>query len=169
MPYFLRAINDRTKWDRELFPTWVGRDDLPSCIVKDLKADDNALSLWEIPDDETNLPQVITAIVSNRYSWKDNFDFALLKTDYIDQINFTSISKEGTTAYSEINSFHRNLANLSMGKLLFFAHLLCNWGDFRRIGWKELRTLLLDARKNNKLDLDKVKSSLKKEIEKGNS
>lgn len=55
MSYLLRAVHNRTNWDRPLFPEWVGTNDLPSCIVSDLQAEDNALSVWEILDDEANL------------------------------------------------------------------------------------------------------------------
>jgi len=164
MPYFLRAISNNTKWDKTQFPTWLSTDDLPSCIVRDLRVDDNALSLWEIPDEETNLPQIITAIASTRKSLKSDFDYALLNTSYIDQINFTSSSEVGETPYSEINSYHRNLSNLSINKLVYFAHLLCKFGIFRRMGWKEKKTLLLDAVKNKNLNLKIVPGELKQQL-----
>lgn len=164
MPYFLRAIYNNTKWDKNQFPTWLAEGDLPSCIVRDLRADDNALSLWEIPDEETNLPQVIAALASNRKILIDNFDYALLSTSYVDDVNFICSHKNGTTPYTDMNPYHRNLSNLSMQKLIYFAHLLCKYGHFRRKGWKELRALLLDAVNNNKLDLNKVPEELKQSL-----
>ena len=130
MPYFLRAIYNNTKWDRTQFPTWLAEGDLPSCIVRDLRADDNALSLWEIPDGEDNLAQVVTALTSTRKVLKDNFDYALLNVDQIDQVNFTCLSENGTTPYLDANSHHRSLANLSAQKLMYFAHLLSRFGIF---------------------------------------
>ena len=164
MPYYLRAIYNNTKWDKSGFPEWLTEGDLPSCIVKDLSAANNELSLWEITDSETNLMQVITAIASQRQTSKDNFDYALLNTNYIDSINFTCLDKNGTTPYSDINSFHRDLSNLSLQKLMYFAFLLFKFGKFRRVLSKELKSSIQDAAKGNKLDLSKVPKPLKQEL-----
>ena len=164
MPYFLRAIYNNTKWDKTQFPTWLAEGDLPACIVRDLRADDNAISLWEIPDGEDNLAQVVAALTSTRKILKDNFDYALLDVDHLDQVNFVCSSENGTTPYLDINSSHRSLSNLSTQKLMYFAHLLSRFGVFRRIGWKELQALLLDAISNDKLNLNKVPKELKQEL-----
>jgi len=55
MPYFLRAIYSNIQWEKKQFPSWLKEGDLPSSIIRDLRADDNALSLWEIFDDKSNL------------------------------------------------------------------------------------------------------------------
>lgn len=164
MSFLLRAIYDRTYWDRDVFPKWVAPDDLPSRIVSDLQAQDNALSMWEILDDEANLSQVITAIASGFPGARANFDYALLKSDFIDDVNF-SLSKEvGSTAYGDANPYHRNVSNVSLHKVVHFAHLLCKNGDFRRTSWKEVRTNILDAHTKGKLDLSRVRKGLKIEL-----
>lgn len=164
MPYFFRAIYNNTKWDKSQFPTWLAEGDLPACIVRDLRADDNALSLWGIPDGEDNLPQVIAALASTRKILKDDFDYALLNISHVDQVNFICLSENGTTPYVDINSCHRSLANLSTQKLVYFAHLLSQFGIFHRTGWKELRSLLLDAVNGNKLNLSKIPKELKQQL-----
>ena len=165
MPYFLRVIYSNTKWEKAHFPPWLEESDLPSCIIKDLNADDNALSVWEIPDDKANLPDVITAVASSiRRSVKNDFDYALLDVDYVDEINFKSSIKLGDTPFYEMNPYHRNLSNLSINKVVYFAHLLCAHGKFERMGWKKLTSLIKDAHKNNKLDLNLVKPELKQQL-----
>lgn len=164
MPYLLRAIYNNILWDKSQFPTWVDKDDLPSCIVQDLKAVDNALSLWEITDDKTNLLQVITALASTRKTLKWDFDYALLEINYVDQVNFTCLPQEAKTPYIGINSHHCNLSDLSLHKLVYFAHLLSKYGEFGRIPFKQLKTLLLDAIKNNKLKLRKIPKGLKQDL-----
>lgn len=165
MPYFLRAIYSNTKWEKTHFPEWLEDGDLPSCIIKDLNADDNALSVWEIRDDESNLPNVIVALASStRKSVKNDFDYALLDVNYVDQINFKSSIKLGDTAYYEMNPYHRNLSNLSLNKVVYFAHLLFSHGKFDRMGWKKIEALIQDAHKNKKLDLKRVKPELKQQL-----
>ena len=75
MPYYLRAIHSMLEWHNPDYASWLRQNELPSCIVRDLRADDNALSLWEIADDQSNLLDIIAAFVSSSsYGLKDNFD-----------------------------------------------------------------------------------------------
>lgn len=165
MPYFLRAIYSNIKWEKTHFPPWVEEGDLPSCIIKDLNADDNALSVWEIPNDKSNLDDVITAVASSiRRSVKNDFDYALLDVDHVDEINFKPSIKLGDTPFDEMNPYHRNLSNLSINKVVYFAHLLRAHGKFERMGWKKLASLITDAHNNNKLDSNRVKPELKQQL-----
>ncbi len=164
MSYLLRAVHDRIYWDRDLFPKWVGPDDLPSCIVGDLQAEGNTLSVWEILDNEANLSQVITAIASRHPGSRAYFDYALLKLDFINDVNFSLSKEDGKTPYGDANLYHRNLSNVSLQKVVYFAHLLCKNGDFRRAPWKEVKKSILDAHTKGKLDLSRVRDGLKKEL-----
>lgn len=164
MSYLLRAVHDRTLWDRELFPTWVNVDDLPSCIVNDLHADDNSLSLWEIQDEEVNLTDVITAIASKQPGSRTYFDFALLKTALVQGTLFNLAQEDGNTPYVDANRYHFTLSKLSLHQLTYFAHLLCKSGDFRRTSYKDVRKSLLDVHSKGKLDLQLVPKGLKKEL-----
>lgn len=161
MPYLLRAIKNNIRWDKTQFPAWVPKEDLPSCITLDLQADNNALSLWEIPND--NVSQIVIGIVSKRKTYHGYFDYALLDKSYIDSITFQCLTVDGETPYSAINAtYHRELSCLSINNLMYFAHLLSRNGRFLRMGWKEVRNLLLDAFINDKLDLKLVPDELKK-------
>lgn len=164
MSYLLRAIYNRTNWDRTQFPDWVAKDDLPSCIVSDLQADDNALSLWEIQDGELNLSEVIIAVASKQPGSRAYFDYALLKTDLVDDISLHLSRTDGDTPYLDANPHHRNLSNLSMHKLVYFAHLLCRSGKFHRTPWKEVRKSIMDAHKDGKLDVSRMRKGLKLEL-----
>ena len=164
MSYLLRAVHNRTNWDRSQFPEWVQEDDLPSCIISDLQADDNTLSLWEILDGEVNLSEVITAIASRHGGSRAYFDYALLKIDLVDDISFRLSRADGDTPYADANLYHRNLSNVSLHKAVYFAHLLSKSGEFRRTSWKEVRKSLLDAHKSGKLDLCRLRKGLKTEL-----
>ncbi len=165
MPYFLRAIYRNVDWDRTQFPSWLKEDELPSCIIKDLRADDNALSLWEITDNESNLPDVVAAFVSKRIKGiKNDFDYALLSAKYLDDLSFAPLTIPAKTAYLSMNHYHRNVPNLSIGKVVYFAYLLSKHGGFDTMGWKEIRAQLLDAHKKGQLDLKRMCPELKEEL-----
>jgi hypothetical protein len=164
MPYFLRAIYSNIKWDITQFPSWLKESDLPSCIIRDLRADDNALSLWEILDDKSNLLDIIAAFASLRKDIKRDFDYALLNANYLDELTFTPSKKPGRTAYHDVNHYHRNIPNLSINSVVRFAHLLSRHGEFDRMGWKDIENRLKEAHKKRQLDLDQMPQELKKQL-----
>ena len=164
MPYFLRAIYKNVKWDITQFPSWLKEGDLPSCIIRDLRADDNALSLWEILDDKSNLLDIIAAFVSLRKDIKRDFDYALLNEEYLDQLTFTPSKKPGTTACLAVNHYHRNVSNLSMNSVVRFAHLLSRHAEFDRMGWRDIQARLKEAHNNGQLDLVRMPPELKQRL-----
>ena len=164
MPYFLRAIYSNTKWEKTNFPSWLQEGELPSCIVCDLRADDNALSLWEISDDKSNLLDIIAAFVSLRKDIKYDFDYALLSANLLDEPSFTSSKKPAKTAYRDMNHYHRDVSNLSINKVVYFAYLLSRHGKFDRMGWKDIEDRLKDAYTRGQLDLEKMKPQLKQQL-----
>ena len=164
MPYYLRAIHSNLEWDNPDYSSWLQEDELPSCIVKDLRADDNALSLWEISDDQSNLLDIIAAFVSLSHGLKDDFDYALLSSNCLDDISFMPIKNPARTPYTIFNHYHRDVPNLSLNQAVFFAYLLSRHGIFDRMGWKDIINRLKEAYTKGQLDLDQMKSGLKKQL-----
>lgn len=164
MPYLLRAIYNNVKWDKTLFPSWLTQGDLPACIIKDLKADDNALSLWEITDNKSNLLDIVAAFASLSLHRQDDFDYALIDTKHLDELTFPISEEPAKTAYRDMNHCHRNLCNLSLNGVVRFAHLLSTYGEFDRIGWKRISAKLKQANARGQLDLAKMKPDLVKHL-----
>ncbi len=164
MLYFLRAIYNNIHWDTTHFPSWLKEGELPSCIVRDLRADDNALSLWEISDDKSNLLDIIAAFVSIRDDIKYDFDYALLSTKLLDELSFTPSIKPAKTAYRDMNGYHRDVPHLSINNVVYFAYLLRRHGKFDRMGWKEIEARLKEAYTRGQLDIKKMKPRLKKQL-----
>lgn len=165
MPYFLRAIYSNIQWEKKQFPSWLKEGDLPSSIIRDLRADDNALSLWEIFDDKSNLLDISAALASLRNNAKQDFDYALLNADHLDELTFAPSEEPASTAYRDINHYHRNVPKLSLNSVVRFAHLLSRHGEFDRVGWKEISARLKKAHASGLLDLTKMKSTLKKQLD----
>jgi len=164
MPYFLRAIYSNINWERTQFPSWLKEGELPSCIIKDLRADNNALSLWEISDDKSNLLDIVAAFVSLRKDIKYDFDYALLSANYLDELSFTHSKKPAKTAYRDMNHYHRDVSNLSINNVVYFANLLSRHGEFERMGWKDIKARLKEAYTRGQLDLKKMKPELKQQL-----
>ena len=164
MPYFLRAIYKNIKWDNPDYRSWLQENELPSCIVRDLRADDNALSLWEISDNQSNLLDIIAAFVSRSNGIKDDFDYALLSAHYLDEINFMPSRKPAETAYTNFNHYHYDVPNLSINQVVCFAYLLSRHGIFDRMGWKDIEKRLKEAHARGQLELTKIKKGLKRQL-----
>ena len=89
MALLLRALsNSNVKWESAGFPEWLPNNELPSDLLKDLRTDNNQLSVWQVKEDKSNLDEVITAIASKRKTLKDNLDYALIKKEIIEKISF---------------------------------------------------------------------------------
>jgi hypothetical protein len=165
MPYFLRAIYSNIKWDRTRFPSWLKEGELPSCLIRDLRADDNALSLWEIQEDESNLPDVVAALVAaERKSVKNDFDYALIDEKHLDEIVLKPTKKIGKTPYGIINSYHYDIPRLSINSVVYFAHLLSRYATFSRMGWKDIQARLRQANEKGQLDLTNIEDKLKEQL-----
>ena len=164
MPYFLRAIYSNIEWDNPDYRYWLQENELPSCIVRDLRADDNALSLWEISDDQSNLLDIIAAFVSTSRGIKYDFDYALLSAHYLSEINFMPSRKPARTAYTNFNHCHRDVPNLSVNQVVYFAYLLRRHGIFDRMGWKDIEKRLKEAHSKEQLDLTKMERGLKQQL-----
>jgi len=166
MSYFLREVYSNIKWDKTQFPSWLKEGELPSCIIRDLRADDNAISLWEINDDKSNLPDVIAAlVVAKRKKFKNDFDYALLDENLLNQPSFKPRKITGKTPYHVANSYHCDVPKLPISSVVYFAHLLRRYGKFDRMGWKDIETQLKDAHKRSQLDVSTLESDLKQQLD----
>ena len=64
MSFFLRKIR-KAKWYKDEKDTWLADGELQADSLVDLKTDDNALSVWYIEHDKSNLKRVIAALGAN--------------------------------------------------------------------------------------------------------
>jgi hypothetical protein len=165
MPYYLRAIYNMLDWHNPDYSSWLRENELPSCIVKDLNADNNALSLWEISNSKSNLLDIIVAIVSksSNRSLKTDFDYALISSNHLNNIMFTPKKVSGGTPYTLFNHYHRDIPNLSLNQVVAFAYLLSKHGIFDRMGWKDIKNRLQEAYDKGLLN-DHLKKGIKEQL-----
>jgi hypothetical protein len=163
MSYYLRAINDMILWDPAAHPFLKKKGELPCCITRDLHADDNALSLWEVPDDKSNIQYILAAIASQAKAnlQKKNRDYALIDKEVLESLFFTPNNKPANTAFVDYNKYHFDIAELTLDQVVQFAHILSEHGDFNTVIWKDIKIAFTDANKNNKLKLDLLTKPIK--------
>ena len=76
MSKLLRKVDSKPHWEPDgEFSEYIGAGKAPADALRDLATTDNALSVWQIDDNETNLDRVLAAIASTRQF--------LLKIDFL--------------------------------------------------------------------------------------
>ena len=156
MPFFLRKIS-RAKWN-------ALNGDIPADALNDLKTSNNKLSFWKIDDHKQNLDQIVTALAS-MCDEITNLDYVLL-----DENLFSNIKQEktiGITCYHQANQWHVDLVELTVGQIVqiaqnIFKHPNCHDRKDKR----ELISLLSNAVKGQKIDMNKLKEKVREKLEK---
>ena len=132
MPFVLRKIH-KPRWYKNDIHPWLQAGELQASALVDLKTEANALSVWHIPDDRSNLDRVVTALAANG----DNIaklDFALLDIAVLSRLGFTTRSSPGGTCdVSANNQWHLDVVELSANRLLKLADALSEFAERGRV------------------------------------
>lgn len=97
-------------------------DPLPADPLSDLNTRENALSVWQVPDDRSNLEDIVTAIAARKYIRE--MDVALIEESLISDLGIEILQSEGKTPLTEVRPSHRNLAELEAQDLVRIADVM---------------------------------------------
>jgi hypothetical protein len=81
VPFVLRKIR-KAKWYKHQKVAWLKAGELQADAIGDLYTENNALSMWLVTDDKSNLQRVAAALAAN-CEYLGNLDYALLKVELI--------------------------------------------------------------------------------------
>jgi hypothetical protein len=120
VPFFLRKIR-RAKWYREDVSdmTWLPKGEIQADALGDLSTKENTLSVYRI-DDSSNLDRVVAALATTGTNLS-NVDYALIDTTSIEPAKITVVATKGETADDTVNSWHYDLIELSVQKIIALA------------------------------------------------
>jgi hypothetical protein len=135
-------------------------------VFSDLKTDTNQLSVWHIEDSLANLEIVLTALAANCERFT-NVDYVLLGHDVIGALSINMKQTEGASVVQDVNQWHRDLDIGTAGKLMELAREIYSRPDARqRMPEKKLKNLLLGAVSTGRIEKNKLKDSLRAQVEK---
>lgn len=134
MPFLVRGIK-RRKWDRQSVYPWLEKDEIPADPLTDLPTSDNALSVYIVEDDKSNLDRVITALAATRER-PDKYDYLLFDERALSIANVKTELTRGNTPDDLVNSWHLDLVELSGSKLLALVTEILR-SDYRTARWLE--------------------------------
>lgn len=160
MAFLLRVVSN-PKW---VAPDWMAVGDVPADALTDLRAENNALSLWSVEVDLSNLHTAVAAVASNRVRL-DKLDYALLDEAVLPEIPIKHVRSEGNTPHPAANaSLHRDLVELTVQKVADLAGRMMPLKRVR-VTQRQVEDLLKTALKNGVIDRARISPKLLSELE----
>lgn len=163
MPFLLRTIR-KAKWYKNENVPWLAEDELQADALADLSTKDNELSVWHIEDDRSNLEQVVTALAAGR-DYIANLDYALFDQQILSAINIKIKDTKGGSPDEKVNSWHRDLVELSATKLMELAKAIQTKAVKERVLPKDIVRLIKQAVESGRINRAKLKPGVVGKIE----
>lgn len=157
----------KSKWYKHAGVPWLPQGELQADALRDLRTHDNALSVWYIEENDSNLKQVITALAATCDSIQ-NFAYALFDRSKLAEASIKVAVIQGITPYNEANPWHRDLVELTVEKMNQLVDVIANKDEteIKRISVKDVAGLLVEALQSKKIDLASLKANMQIKLKK---
>ena len=155
MNYLLRKIK-ALLWEKYVVITSENLQE----FGKELEVEDNALSVYLVSSDKIELATI--ALASNRESVQ-KVEYSLIKLEDFEAACLELREIPADTPYEEANPLHRDIVISNDNDLLKVANLIKNGEQGLKIK-PDVKDLLKKAHKENKLNVQKMKPKLRKEL-----
>lgn len=152
----------KRNWDKPADAPWLKSNELHADPLGDLRTTDNALSVWLIHDDKSNLEQVIIALAVNRQQI-DKFEYGLFDQAIPLKLDIPMLTSDGKTPIPDANRWHRDLVQLTADKLVDLAKAIFDKMERERLFHEEVAAKIL-AVLASFVDLSRLNTKIRKEI-----
>lgn len=152
-------LNKKLKWFWEEPIPWLKPGEIPADPLGQLETKDNELSVFEINDDRNRIERVAAALAIGRRSDIDIVEYILFEQSILDSVGIKLRDDEGGTLDEEVNSWHRNMIELSADKLVAFAKQVVPTVPSDYVTHKRVWEVVLDSCRNGRIDLSKTNLS----------
>ena len=167
--FLLLRISISRWYNHEEHP-WLSQDSshadgIQAAALSDLRSEKepNTVSVWGIENDRSNLELVVTALAANRDKIR-NFDYALFNLDHILKFSIKIEPTEGNTPCPKVNSWHRNLTELSVHKITELVKIIMVEAERVRIDKKTVHCLIQRAVDAGECDRTKLNNYVQAEL-----
>jgi hypothetical protein len=147
-------------------PDWPPAGDSPADSLSDLQTNDNALSVWRIEGDRSNLERAITAMAATR-DIISNYDYILIDEQAVDGLGLQVKVEPGKTPDQAANlTWHRDVIHLTSSQICQLSQVLFSRAERARVTEKQVRDLLVAAIRDGTIRLDGLKPQLQQSLSK---
>lgn len=162
MASLLLKFGKKRNWDR-LRLDWLRAGEVHADPLTDLRVSYGTLSAWWIDEAQSNLEIVLLALAASRNNL-DKIDFGLFDVGIPLALGIPIEEDPADTPVARANGFHRNLLQLTTGKLAELVDALFTSIDRHRRLEGQVRALIMQQWGGN-VELEKVRASLRREVE----
>lgn len=155
MPLILRKIR-KAKWYRSEAVPWLAKEDLQADALVDLATKGNRLSVYVVEDDQSNLDRIIASVAAN-CDFISDFDYALFAQEALDDIKINAEETSGETPDALVNTWHRDLTELSAANIFALAKVIGTKAERRRVLSKRVLELVARAVASGQIERDKLR------------
>jgi hypothetical protein len=139
-------------WERTSLPAFLPKGDIPADCLANLNIGDNALSVWYVEDDESNLDRVLTALAATR-DVVSHIDYLVFDYTVVTNLGLKISKTDGDTPDNFANrSWHHDLTELTGRGVLGLAIAIFYDSDVKRIPQKRILECLKGAVRNSEID-----------------
>lgn len=132
---------------------------LPAVCLLDLEAKDNVLSFWRADEVPHDVQEIVVGVAANRKAVQ-NVDLAMVDEDDLTRVGMTLHQEGGRTPYAAARPLHWRLVHLSADDVLAIAKLIDTADSFQRYTRGQVRDLMLDAVRQQRLALRELEDNI---------
>ncbi len=160
----LRTVR-RSRWYGLPDIPWLPDGEAQADALKDLRTEDNTLSLWHVEDNERNLARVLIAATAGR-SDIANIDYLLFDSEVLHACSLEAKHTHGDSLDNEANNlWHLDIENLTASAVARLAALLFVKGETYRVFEKEVLDWLRGVVSSGHIDRGRLKDKLRLKVE----
>lgn len=161
MSKYLLMIKKRN-WDN-LDVSWLINNDIQADPLCGLLIIEGSMSVWYIDDSKLYLDLIIAALVVNRQNL-DKFEYGLFDHNVLDDVEIKVEKTTGTTPIDNINSFHRDLTQLTIDKATILIKAIFPTIQKERVPVENVKQKVIIALEKEQINFNKVNRSMKSQL-----
>ncbi|MFH1563085.1 MAG: hypothetical protein ABIF11_06695 [Nitrospirota bacterium] len=127
--------------------------------LKNFKTKENALSVYEVENELTDIERILAAIAGTRDNVQE-VEYASFDSNLLAEHEIKTNKIKGDTADDEVNNLHIDLIDLTAKQLYLLASSIQKDGKLIRILKKEIGIKITEGLKEGYLDKNKINEKL---------
>ena len=152
----LRKLSQKRHWDKT---PWIEDGEVQADATKCLISCNNTMSVYVFEDRDGHLDRVVAALAARRDHIK-HLDLAIVSSSVLDKCDIGSSEIPGETGDSQVNDWHKDLINLTFGRLSSLASCIRLEGNIRRHQRKDVERVIASSLSKKLITVESIGEKL---------